>query len=710
MPRINSKSRLLSAAIALTLCPLVTLAEDRTSGRAAESQSTALETVTVTAHKVAEDLQKTAAAVTALAGEALVSAGVYDIRAVQNLMPSVRFQAEGASTEIYIRGVGSTLDLPNIEPPTVFNFNGVYIPREGTSVGLFDIASVELLPGPQGTLYGRAALGGTVNVEFNRPTTSAPETSGVLEVGDHSLLHGTLVQNLPITDTFAARAAFDYVRHDGYLQTGADSKDDFAGRLSGLYQPTDDLDVYVWVHGAKKNGDSPNLVRRGFSDGSFDGNPNAYDHDDPWDDRIDPGAPTASPNDYESLGAGAQLDWRRDGYTLTYLPSYFNLDWDGRYWLENIGARLTAHYDQVTQELRIASDSDTRLRWLGGLYYYRVSNDGDFFTYTNTPAPFPLAQIDDNRLEGYAAFAQATWDFSPATRLVVGGRFSADEREGRGDTADGRPYTADEDYDHFDWKVGVEMDFGDSAMGYANVQTGYQPGTYNMFPATPQASNLVRSATMTAYTLGFKSRFFDDRLQVNDEVFYYDYEDLLVQSFNFNTFLLTTFNAAASRIYGNQLDVLFQATGRDRLNLTVGYLDAQYDEFTVPDEVDIGLSRRDFGGYPLQYAPEWTVSAGYQHDFAVGAATLRARVETRYEDEFWGTFAQNRGTQQLDYFKTDASLTYFARDDRWSVGLWVRNLENVAVLAATTTGQFGPYGDAFLEPPRTYGARFTFRL
>jgi iron complex outermembrane recepter protein len=709
MTSTTSKSCRLRTAIALALCPLLSLADDVATRPAVAGESAALETVTVTAQKVTEDLQKTAAAVTALSGESLVSAGAYDIRAVQNLMPSVRFQAEGASTEIYIRGVGSTLDLPNIEPPTVFNFNGVYVPREGTSVGLFDIASVELLPGPQGTLYGRAALGGTVNVDFNRPTDEL-ETSGTIEAGNYSLLHGTIVQNVPVSETFALRGAFDYIEQDGYLRTGADSRQDYAARLSGLYRPGDALDLYVWVHGARKNGESPNLVRRGFNGGTFDGDPNAYDHDDPWDDRIDPGAPTASPNDYESFGAGAQLDWRRDGYTLTYLPSYFHLDWDGRYWLENIGSQLTARYDQVTQELRVASDADTRLRWLGGLYYYRVSNDGDFYTYTNTPAPFPLAQIEQNRLEGYAAFGQATWDFSPTTRLVAGGRFSADQREGRGDTADGRAYNADEDYDHFDWKVGVEMDFGPDAMGYANVQTGYQPGTYNMFPATADASNLVRSATMTAYTLGFKSRFLDDRLQVNDEVFYYDYEDLLVQSFNFNTFLLTTFNAAASRIYGNQLDVLYQVTGRDRFSLTVGYLDAQYDEFVVPDEVDIGLPRRDFGGYPLQYAPEWTVTAGYQHDFAVGAATLRARVETRYEDEFWGTFAQNRGTQQPDYFKTDASLTYFAPDDRWSVGLWVRNLENEAVLAATTTGQFGPYGDAFIEPPRTYGARLTFRL
>ena len=215
---------------------------------------------------------------------------------------------------------------------------------------------------------------------------------------------------------------------------------------------------------------------------------------------------------------------------------------------------------------------------------------------------------------------------------------------------------------------------------------------------------------MIAYTTGLKSRFLDDRLQVNDEVFYYDYEDLLVQSFNLNTALLTTFNAEQTTIWGNQLDVLFLPTGRDRLNLSVGYLNAEYDEFNVPPGVNIGIPQTDFGGYPLQYAPEWTVSAGYQREYLVGAGRIVGRVETRYEDSFWGTFAQFRGTEQQDYFKTDASVTYYSADDRWSAGLWVKNIENVAVLAATTTGQFGPYADAFLEPPRTWGARFTFKL
>ena len=696
MHQIPARSLLLRAAIALQLFPVLAAADGL--------DNAGLEVITVTAHKVSADLQKTAAAVTALSGETLLAAGVYDIRGVQNLMPSVRFQAENASTELYVRGVGSTLDLPNIEPPNAFNFNGVYIPREGTSVGLFDIESIELLPGPQGTLYGRAALGGAVNVEFKRPTQEL-ETSGLLELGDYSLLHGTLVQNLPLTDDLALRGAFDYLQRDGYLATGADSMDDYAARLSALYTPTDALDIHVWVHGAKKDSKSPNLVRRGYNGGTFDGNPNAFNTSDPWDDRIDPGAPSASPQDYENLVLGARLDWDLGDMALTYIPGYFYLDWSADYWLENIPALLTAHYNQVTNELRLASDTDSKLKWLTGLYVYQVTNSGDFIA-----GGFPLSQISRNRLEGYAVFGEATYSLTPVLRLTAGGRFSWDQREGEGQTAFGQPFSADEDYDNVDWKLGLEMDLGDAAMAYATIQTGYQPGTYNAFPATPEATNLVKSATMTAYTAGIKSRFLDDRLQLNDEVFYYDYADLLVQSFNLNTALLTTFNAAQTTIWGNQLDLLFMPTGRDRLNLSAGYLNAEYDDFIVPEGVNIGIPKRDFGGYPLQNAPEWTVTAGYQHDFPVGPGHLLARLETRYEDSFWGTFAQFRGTEQQDYFKTDASLTYYAADERWSVGLWVKNIENEAVIAAATTGQFGPYANVFLEPPRTWGARFTFRL
>ena len=227
-----SRARMLVVSVAMLSVPATAGALDESP---AGGEGTArLEEVVVTAQKRAENLQRTPAAITAITGEALVAAGVADIRAAQNLVPSVRFQAENASTEIYIRGIGSTLDLPNIEPPTVMNFNGAYIPREGTSVGLFDVARIEVLPGTQGTLYGRAALGGAVNVEFNRPGPE-PDTSALVEAGNYSLFRVSAAQNLPVDETLSFRLAGDYISHDGYQATGADSKDDYALRASALF-------------------------------------------------------------------------------------------------------------------------------------------------------------------------------------------------------------------------------------------------------------------------------------------------------------------------------------------------------------------------------------------------------------------------------------------------------------------------------------------
>jgi iron complex outermembrane receptor protein len=663
-----------------------------------------LEEITITSRKIEESQQSAPAAITALTGESLVQVGALDLRGAQNFVPSVRFQAENASTEIYVRGVGSTLDLPNIDPPTSFHFNGVYIPREGTSVGFFDLARLELLPGTQGTLYGRSSLGGVVDVSFNRPTREF-ETSAVLEAGNHSLLHGTFVQNVPLTQSLAVRAAVDFVDRDGYLATGADAANDVSGRLSAVYVPSEAVDLYWWANYSSRNGAPANLVRRGYNGGRFDGDPEAFDHGDPWDDRISSGAPNAGDQDYGNLVTGAELAVDLGGLKLTYVPAYFHLDWNNEYWLENIPAYLSAKYDQITQELRLSSAPDAGVQWLAGLYAYRMTNAGDFVV-----GGFPLTKIARNRLEGYAAFGQATFAPAERTRVTVGARASFDGREGAGTTPFGQPFGADEDHDRLDWKLAVERDLAPASLLYATVQTGYQPGTYNPFPASAARSNLVRPAKLTAYTLGSKNRFLDERLQANVEVYYYDYRDLFVQSFNLNTALLTTFNAEQVEIYGSQFDLLFQAGANGRLNLSVGYLHARFEEFVVPRDIDIGTPRRDYAGYQLQYAPDWTVSAGYQHDFPLGAGYLRARADTRYESEFWGTFTHARGTRQPGYFKTDASLTYHSADEAWSAGLWVRNLENEAVLAATTTGQFGPYADAFIEPPRTYGARVTFRF
>ena len=665
-----------------------------------------IQEIVVTAQKFEQSLQRTPAAVTAIDTETLVSAGVVDIRAAQNLVPSVRFQQEGASTEVYIRGVGATLDLAHIEPPTSVNFEGVYIPREATSIPFFDLNRIEVLPGPQGTLYGRSTMGGAVNIYFNRPTDEF-ETRGLIEVGNYDLVHVSLAQNLPVSNDFAVRIAGDYNYHDGYQTSGADSRDDFGVRLSALYDPSPAFSAYVWGYYADRGGKTPNIVNRGLDGDTLLPREGAYLTDNPYNDFIPPqfaffGQVEARPFYYESGAGGAEITIDVGGPTLTYIPSYLHHSNASRYFITGLPTLLTVKYDQHTQELRLADDRGP-IQWIAGLYAYRLVSSGNVnVAGTNS------SNIDRNRLQGIAAFGQATIDVSDAFRVTAGGRVSFDDREGRGRTLDALgqptiPFTSSISPSHVDFKIGVEYDVAPRAMVYAVVQSGYQPGTFNEVPNTPTFSNTVQSPSLIAYTGGIKTRFLENTLQVNSEFFYYDYSDLFAQSFNANAGFNQIFNAQKVEIYGNQTDILFEPSPQDRFNLSIGYLHAENRRFITP-------SGQNFAGLSLQYSPKWTVTAGYQHDFNIGDGYLRARAETRLESHFYGDFLHSFGTRQSGYMKSDASLTYYSGDDRWSLGAWIKNIEDEAVQAATASGGLPGPAASFLEPPRTYGLRAAFNF
>ncbi len=686
-------------------------AQAGSAGDGVRSGQGVLEEVIVTARKRQENLQKTAVAVTVIDGDNLVAAGVTDIRAAQMLLPSVRFQEEQASTEIYIRGVGSTLDLPQFEPPTAFNFNGVYIPREANSVPLFDIEQLELLPGPQGTLYGRSSIGGTVNVNFKRPTRDK-ESNLLLEAGNYEMVHVTAVHNTPVTDKLAVRMAIDYTTRDGFMTSGANSKDDIAGRVSFLYEPNEDVSAYVWAYAVNKDGASPNLVNKGTNPTTFAFDEDAFLQDNPWDDSrngalaaLAPfGQAQAEDQDYESYMVGAQIDWELDDMTLTYIPSYLYLDWVSDYWIGALPAYLTARYSSNSHELRLAGDSD-RWKWLVGVNGYRVDNSGNFQILGGW-----IQNVSDQTLQGVGVFGQATYDVTDVLRATVGARYSYDDRSGEGREALATPvlgglYEYSKDFSSFDFKLGAEYDASDDIMLYANIETGYQPGTFNAFPKTATLDNSVDEANLIAFSVGFKSRLLNDKIQINNETFYYDYSDLFAQAFNASTGKVATFNADKIEIYGNQLDILFVPTDSDRLNLSVGYLHARNKKFVTP-----GIGGVDLSGLQLQYAPDWTVVAGYQHDFQLGSGFLRMRADTRYESTFWGDFFHTPGTMQDAYFKTDASLTYYSSNGNWSLALWGKNIGDEAVLAATAAAGIPGPASPFLESPRTFGLRFTYSM
>jgi len=243
----------LSTVTAALFCVLAPVNSSAQANEETRSDRRPIDEIVVTAQKRTQLLQETPAAVTAIDRATFTVRGITTLADVQNLVPSVRLQKESASTEIYIRGVGSTLDLPMIEPPNAYNINGVYVPREVTSASLVDVERMEFLPGPQGTLYGRGAIGGVINTITARPSDEF-ETKATVEAGNYSHLRATLTQNIPVSDNVSLRGSLSYLDRDGYLGSGADSADDLAAFLALEASPGDSVNIHLWGHIESRDG------------------------------------------------------------------------------------------------------------------------------------------------------------------------------------------------------------------------------------------------------------------------------------------------------------------------------------------------------------------------------------------------------------------------------------------------------------------------
>ncbi len=693
-----------------------------------------LEEVIVTAQKRTEAIEDVSAAVTVVNAETLKNTGVTTLADVQNLIPSVRLQKESASTEIYIRGVGSTLDLPMIEAPNAYHINGVYVPREVTSASFLAVERVEALPGPQGTLYGRGAIGGVINTVLQRPSDET-ETQIGLEAGNYSYTRTTITHNSPLSENVRFLGALSYHERDGYQASGADSADDLAGLVSLDIDAADNLNIYLWSHIEKREGYAANLVSKG--DVSNRKN-QRYSTGNAWDDRLQGsltsfatlGPIDAQERDWDTLLVGGEIKWDiNDQLSLTYIPSYLDFEWHQGYWLTHKPGDFGEEINQQTHELRLASEGDT-VSWMLGLYNYDIETSGQLFIEFGSDELWPtspsglwldVSDVRSHELKGSALFGETTYSLADNARIVVGGRYSQDKRNARGfqpgivmmPAVDDSPVGLDgwsnkADWNNFDWKVGLELDVDDTSLLYATVQTGFQPGTFDVFPDSKTAES-----ELLALTVGSKNRLFDNQVIFNTEAFFYEYDSLLIQSFNAEngTNFLTN---ADVEIYGLQLDLVLSpdAWAHTTMSLSTGYLHARYTDFIEDARSPIEIDA--YNGNQMQNAPDWTVSLGVEHDWPLeSGATLTANVNSRYESGFWGDFRHSAGLYQESYTKTDAALTYYSEDDQWSIGLWIKNLENQEVQAAAATGSSvfdpGP-GAIFTEAPRTYGLRFSMNI
>ncbi|MEG3181404.1 TonB-dependent receptor [Sphingomonas sp. LT1P40] len=741
------------------------------ASEAADSESAdGLTDIVITAQRRSESLQRAAVAVTAVTGDDLAKSGITETSNLGKLVPSLVVQPTGGTTSFFLRGVGTNSQNSFSENAVAFNFNGVYVGRPTAPAGVFyDLERVEVVKGPQGTLYGRNATGGAINVLPKRPVLGQFRGEALFEYGNYDSKKGFLALNVPIGDTVALRVAGQVVDRDGYISDGYDDDKGEAVRASLLIEPSPLWSMTLVADYYRQHGKGSGAVLL----------PSAAFAVPPLEDRIsvsDPRAHAAirgyaatvfAPPFCGGFGgfvtSGCVALAGTDGFldnkfygvsatvvgdlgfgTLTVIPAWRRSDVNFRTYLPGFAGDFVDLAEQTSVEVRLASNDGQRLGYVLGAFYFGENQATEnFFRQGNISTTRFTPRLNT---ESVAAFGQLTFNVTDALRLVGGGRYTREDKKQLTSTASGglpgpiqpplsAPFTGSLSFEKFTWKAGVEFDAGPASLIYANVATGFKSGGF--FVAQPP-NNTFRPETLTAYTVGAKNRFFDNKLQLNFEAFYWDYRD---QQITFVGGVPTgnglfaqgsiTVNAGKSRIYGAEFEARFAPSRNDLFNLNVQYLDGKYDSLQTSNFSPTGapvttgcrtLGSRaanpgvnnarfydiDCSGKPTVNSPKWAINVGYERTLELsGDLALIAGARANIESSRFMNSNYRPEERQDGFAMADAFLTLESQSG-WSVTGFVNNITDEVVLARAGTRPILDFPVATLRPPRTYGVRVGF--
>jgi iron complex outermembrane recepter protein len=679
-----------------------------------------LEEITVTAEKRVENLQKVSMSISTVKGEDFLNQGATTITDILKDIPNVSTSAMGTpgGSTINIRGLGMDLPPGMGEASVSMNFDGANSSRTETSLfGYFDVDRIEVLRGPQGTLYGRNATGGVVNVVSTKPTTDKVKGYAALEFGDYNKKKVEAAINLPITDTFAARMAFvatqvDSYTHDdhGYVanQTG------LATKIQLGYMPTDEVSLnFIYNYTRTNSGNVfTEITKTNWDAGKFNLNDATYPYD----------VTTKNQNTIQKVSLTAEFPVGPG--IMTIIPTYEQAKGSST----NFGLPggpppppgsppptpvLNADnrpFNNETKigELRYASKSDSDVKWQMGLYYLKSTDPMDPVsraTRANQGRGAADLYSDTN-----AAFGQVTYPFSDALRLIVGGRYSSDKK-GYTNAVNFLFTSHSYSFNYFDYKLGVENDFAKDIMGYFTLASGHKPGGFDDQKATPfnEESNISGE-------LGIKSRFLNNRLQVNGNVFYYIYDGYQVVDAksvpdatqpNGYRMEVTFFNADKAKSQGAELETTALVGDATELNLALTYLKNEYTEdfFLHPVDPLIGVNMK---GTTMPHSPEFTARVGLAHTFFFDdGSTLRPKVSYRWTDEQYLGYLIVPSNLGPSYSVVDFTMSYNAAKS-WSLNFYVNNALDEHYYNGSV--QHGPDTMVFPADPRTVGATLNVRF
>jgi iron complex outermembrane receptor protein len=671
--------------------------------QAQESGQAVLEEVVVTAQKRSENVQNIPLAVTAVSAESLEKQGASNLQALQGSAPNVEINSSNAATGVAIRGIFSTNDGPQGDPAVAYHIDGVYLGRPQSSGGLiYDIQQIEVLRGPQGTLYGRNATAGAVNVISNRPRFDFEGALGA-EYGSYNQRGVSGMVNLPLGEKVAARLAMRTLKRDGYAADGAtDDQDSRAYRGLLLVKPTEDLSILLGADYDLRKGVGPAAYKL------------AVAGVDPRSTNLNnPGAHISNKN----WGTHAEVTWNLGDVTLTVLPAYHELTLDNLY-ASDRRIQLNQEAKQHSLEVRLASSPDQTVSWIVGAFYWDELQS----SYQTLLAPPTSVRFGYPDIDSYsrALFGQATWHITDKLRLTGGLRYTADQKKQNGTTEVRNPAGillsritnfANTEWEATNWKLSAEYQLAERSLIYATAATGYKAGgNYDGLPP-----NAYDPEKVLSFEAGSKNRLFNNALQLNVTAFHYRYNDYQASQLGClnlpaNLPACTasgriTYNADKATVYGLELESVWAITSADRLGVVGALTHSEFDDFVLP--VTPYSSGGDFSGNPLPKSPKSTLTVDYSHRFDLangGAITAAARA--RFVAKQYLLFDIRSPIIRQDAYTTgDLNVTYDAPGGVWSVTGYANNVSDELVKAyAFATSTPGTYYGTYLAP-RMYGVR-----
>ncbi len=738
---------------------------------AQETASASLEEVVVTAQRVEESLQRAALPVSALSGDAVSDAGVTRVQDLSALVPSLQVSAAaGPYPLLYLRGVGNFNGNALSDAAIAVNLDDVVLARpSGVGGHFYDLDRVEILKGPQGTLYGRNATGGALNLITRKPTQELGGDA-TLDVGNEGLVRFEGAVNLPLGDTVAARAAAQIVEHDGYFSDGTDDEKSQAGRLQVNFTPNDAFSLLAstdYYHmggkgvGATILDPAGGFTAAGARAGAASDPINAiysqtliFTAGDFYGPLLQKAlfvpTPVKLTQDNTYWGASVTLDWKTDAGTLTVIPAYRHGEIDYFSVAPSFLIDQEETDKQSSLEVRFASNTDRTVNYLLGAYYLDEDIDS---TPTYDQQYNASAQDYNPTTKSYAGFGRITFKLSDAFRLTGGVRYTHDDKDFEGVlnaaqvlcpgvfipppagpqfcfggvgqvTIPGAPIVLDtsKTWSETTWRAAAEWDVAPQSLLYASVETGFKAGGFFFSHDDPTYD----PEKITAYTLGSKNRFLDDRLQLNGEAFYWKYKDQQISHLgrdSTGTVIFPTENVGKATMKGIELELQFLATTNTLLAADVQYLDAEYDEFVynLPNFGPPPGTSCPFVGAPPPtpfivdcsgktppQSPEWTFNLGIQQKLPLGnGGRFVFDAHTHYQsDTLTGLEFLDLEVQDA-YWMSGASIAYDS-PSHWSVSAYIENIEDEDVMQSTFPNPLAgaTLTAATLRPPQTYGIRF----